>query len=322
MPENRLADKEPLWMLIEKQIEGLSDSDFANGNLLNTAQKISAELDQSGYNVSKSGGNWQQLKNAVKARAAVGKSFLSAYNAALDALTLDDVQNTTLTSLSLMNQLGSEWPGFNVSENRSDVLSLIEAKKLSLQTAKANELGGEQGVRYLIGENLDEAVITEQLKISAGDYKAVKDKVEAELAEIARVKELLSAVSEKTAADQIRHLLSNSVDDALIVEIAGAQQSAISDVKKAMEEELAEQKRLEEEKAAQKAAEAAGPSLDSISNDDMLEYIEGLREILEFSEVEAEIRSMAEQSDIPNCLVDIAVSDPDKLDELEEKAEG
>ena len=37
---------------------------------------------------------------------------------------------------------------------------------------------------------------------------------------------------------------------------------------------------------------------------------------------EKDIRIMCEQSSIPNALVDIAVSDPDKLDELEKAAEG
>jgi hypothetical protein len=54
----------------------------------------------------------------------------------------------------------------------------------------------------------------------------------------------------------------------------------------------------------------------------MLGYIESIREIMEFSDVEKEIRTMCEQSSIPKSLVDIAVSDPDKLDELEKQAEG
>ena len=97
---------------------------------------------------------------------------------------------------------------------------------------------------------------------------------------------------------------------------------AIEAVKKAMEEELAEQKKKEEELAAKKAAEAEGPALENIDSDDMLEYIEGIREILEFSDVEKDIRTMCEQSAIPKALVDIAISDPDKLDELEKKAGG
>ena len=51
-------------------------------------------------------------------------------------------------------------------------------------------------------------------------------------------------------------------------------------------------------------------------------YIEGIREILYFSDQEKDIRIMCEQSKIPKILVDIAVSDPDKLDELEEQAGG
>jgi hypothetical protein len=54
----------------------------------------------------------------------------------------------------------------------------------------------------------------------------------------------------------------------------------------------------------------------------MLEYIESIREIMEFSDQEKEIRVMCEQSSIPKCLVDIAVSEPGRLDELEKGAEG
>jgi hypothetical protein len=62
--------------------------------------------------------------------------------------------------------------------------------------------------------------------------------------------------------------------------------------------------------------------MDDISSEDMLDYIESIREIMEFSDQEKEIRVMCDQSAIPKALVDIAVSDPDKLDELEKKAEG
>ena len=70
------------------------------------------------------------------------------------------------------------------------------------------------------------------------------------------------------------------------------------------------------------AAEAEGPSLEEISPEDMLDHIEALREIMEFSDVEKEIRVMAEQSGVPKALVDIVISDPDRLDELEAEAEG
>ena len=74
--------------------------------------------------------------------------------------------------------------------------------------------------------------------------------------------------------------------------------------------------------AAVKKAAAAGPSLEEMSPQEMLEHIEAIREIMEFSDQEKEIRVMCEQSSIPKCLVDIAVSEPDRLDVLEKEAEG
>ena len=72
----------------------------------------------------------------------------------------------------------------------------------------------------------------------------------------------------------------------------------------------------------EKKEAAAGPSLEQIPPDEMLEHIESIREIMEFSDKEKEIRTMCEQSSIPKCLVDIAVSEPDRLDTLEKEAEG
>jgi hypothetical protein len=158
--------------------------------------------------------------------------------------------------------------------------------------------------------------------VSENQYKEVKAKVDAELAEKKRVEQLLSSVAEAPEKEQIKLLINENVTDELILEIGGFETSAVDSIKKEMEKELAEKKRKEEELAAQKAAEAAGPALDDISPEDMLEYIEGLREILDFADAEKDIRIMAEQSSIPKSLVDIAVSDPDKLDELEKEAEG
>ena len=56
---------------------------------------------------------------------------------------------------------------------------------------------------------------------------------------------------------------------------------------------------------------------------DIVDSREELETIIDASrEEEKEIRVMCEQSAIPKALVDIAVSDPDKLDELEKQAEG
>ena len=322
MPEYRIEGKEPLWVLIEKQIHKFTDKDFSKKNSLESSRKIAEELDKTGYNVSKHGGNWLQLKAAVKARDRVGRPFMQDFNHAVSALGLDDIQDTYATAMKIIGDLGKDWPSFLVSEHRADVDEIVGNRKIELVVARAKELPGEQGIRYLISESFEPKVIMETLGVSEEEYKTLKSKVDAELAEKARVQTLFAAVENASEEDKIKHLLNKNAADELITEIGGIKQSAIDTVKKAMEKELAEKKRKEEELAAQKAAEAAGPSLENIGSDDMLEYIEGIREILEFSDVEKDIRAMCEQSSIPNALVDIAISDPDKLDELEKEAEG
>jgi hypothetical protein len=322
MPGHRAEGKEPLWMLIEKQIQKYTDEDFSEANSLETSRKIAAELDKTGYNVSKHGGNWLQLKAAVKARNRVGRPFMKDFDQAVSALGLDDIKDTYATAIKIIADLGRDWHSFLASKHRADVDEIFGNKKIELMIAKAKELPGEQGIRYLISDSFEPQVIMEALGVSEEEYKSVKSKVDTELAEKARVEELFAAVEDASEEDKIIHLLNKNAADELITEIGGIKQSAIDVVKKSMEEELAEKKRKEEELASQKAAEEAGPALENINSDDMLEYIEGIREILEFSDVEKDIRTMCEQSSIPTALVDIAVSDPDKLDEMEKEAGG
>jgi len=322
MQENRNEGKEPLWMLIEKQIQKYTDEDFTEANSLAISRKIAEELDKTGYNVSKHGGNWMQLTAAVKARNRVGRPFMQDFNQAVSALGLDDIKDTYATAMNIIADLGRDWPSFLASKHRADVDEIVGNKKIELMIARAKELSGEPGIRYLISESFEPQAIMEALGVSEEEYKSVKSKVDAELAEKARVQELFAAVEDASEEDKIKHLLNKNAADELITEIGGIEQSAIDAVKKAMEEELAEKKRKEEELAAKKAAEAAGPALEDIDSDEMLEYIEGIREVQEFSDVEKDIRTMCEQSSIPKALVDIAISDPDKLDELEKKAGG
>ena len=322
MPENRIVGEEPLWMLIEKQIQGYKDKDFSEENSLKTSRKIAEELDKTGYNVSKSGGNFIQLTAAVKARGQVGRPFMQDLNQAVSALGLDDIKETYGTAMKIIGGLGKDWPLFLASEHRADMDDIVGNKKIELMIARAKELSGESGIRYLISGSFEPQVIMEALGVSDEEYKSTKSKVDAELAEKTRVQALFAAMEDASEEDKIKQLLNKNAADELITEIGGIKQSAIDAVKKAMEKELAEKKRKEEELAAKKAAEAAGPALDDIDSDDLLEYIEGIREILEFSDVEKDIRTMCEQSSIPKDLVDIAISDPDKLDDLEKKAGG
>jgi hypothetical protein len=322
MPETRNKGKEPLWLLIEKQIQKYTDEDFTEANSLATSRKIAEELDKTGYNVSKHGGNWLQLKAAVKARNRVGRPFMQDFDQAVSALSLEDIKDTYATAMKIIRELGRDWPSFLASEHRADVDEIVGARKIELTIAKAKELPGEPGIRYLISEAFEPQAIMRALGVSEEEYKSVKSKVDAELKEKARVQELFDALEDASEEDKIRNLLNKNAAEEFIKELGGIEQSAIDAVKKAMEEELAEKKRKEEELAAKKAAEAAGPALEDIGSDDMLKYIEGIREIMEFSDVEKDIRTMCEQSAIPKALVDIAISDPDKLDELEKEAGG
>ncbi|MFC1495078.1 hypothetical protein ACFL6W_07355 [Thermodesulfobacteriota bacterium] len=322
MAENRIDGKEPLWLLIEKEIVKEEEESFAEQSILDTTQKIAEELDASGYNVSKSGGNWLRLKDAVKTRTQADRPFMEDLDKAISVLTLDDLSDTQSVAMKIVAELGKDWSGILTSENIPDFEKMVVDKKTDLVIAKAKELSGEDGIRYLIAESFEAESIVEIMGISEDDFNSVKTKVDAEIAEKKRVQELYEKAPDSADDEKIKYLVDNDASDELIIEIGGFTQSAIDDVKKKMEKELEEKRKKEEELAAKKAAEAAGPSLDQIEPDQMLEYIEGIREILEFSDQEKDIRIMCEQSSIPQALVDIAVNDPDKLDEMEAEAEG
>jgi hypothetical protein len=319
---NAESGNKPLWLSMEGMINDLADQDLAAGSKEDSIQRLASGLDDAGYSVSSHAGHLLELRAAVEERIAAGHSLIQDFDGAMAALTIADVENTKVAAAKLAVEVGAAFPLLKGLERRQDILDRVEQTRLDLHIAKAKALGGEPGVRYLIEVGIDVDVITEALGIAKDEYDAVVAKIAAERAEHERVVGLLEKVADQSDAEKVKHLITNDVAEALIIEIAGVDQSAIDAANKLMEAEIAEKKRLAEEEAARKAAEAAGPSLDSIDDDDMLEYIEGIKEIMEFSDVEAEIRQMCEQSNYPQCLVDIAVSEPDKLDELETKAGG
>jgi hypothetical protein len=314
--------KKPLWLLIEENILGLGSQDLSAANLEASIQRVAGELDNAGYNVSNHGGNLLQLRWAMNDAGKAGKSLMKDINTAIAAFKLEDVADLYAAADKLINDIAKTWPKLKRSERRADVIGMVEQTRLDLLIAKAKDLSGDEGIRYLIGGKVEPDVITGALDITQEKLDEVNAEIEAELAERARVATLLEAVEGKPGEEKVKHLFENDVAEELIIEMAGVDQGAIDGAKKAMEEELAEKKRLEEEAAAAKKAAAEGPSLDDIAPDEMLDHIESIREIMEFSEEEKEIRVMCEQSAIPKALVDIAVSEPDKLDELEKKAEG
>ena len=322
MTTSDVTKKTPLWLLIEENILGLESQDLSGANLEASIQRIAGELDNAGYNVSNHGGNLLQLRWAVNERNKNGKAFLKDFNAAIGALTLEDAADPYAATNKILDDMGKTWPRLRSSKRRPDVIRIVEKTKLDLLIAKAKGLAGDDGIRLLIEEEVAANVITGSLEITAEKLQQVNAQIAAERAERARVAKLLEAAAGKSDEEKVKHLFEKNVSEELIIEMAGVDQGAIDGAKQAMEAELKEKQRLEEEAAAAKKAAAEGPSLDDMSPEEMLDHIEAIREIMEFSDQEKEIRVMCEQSSIPKALVDIAVSEPDKLDELEKKAEG
>ena len=322
MTTSEATAKKPLWLLIEEKILAAGAEDLTGGNLEASIKKIAGELDETGYNVSGYGGNLLKLRWAIDDMARAGKPLLTDVKAAVGALTLEDASDAYAATNKILSDLGDTWPKLKSAECRPDVIQMVEQARLDLLIAKAKEISGDEGIRYLIGEKVADETIVAALELTDEQLAGVHAAIAAEKAERHRVAGLLEKVADKSKEEQVKHLFENNVTEALIMEMAEVDQSVIDAVKKAMEEELAEKQRLAEEEAARKKAEAEGPALEDIPADELIDYIDSVREIMEFSDVEKEIRTMCEQSAIPKALVDIAVSDPDKLDELEKQAEG
>lgn len=322
MTTSETTGKKPLWILMEEKFLELSSQDLSEENLERTIQRIAGELDETGHNVSLHGGNMIQLRQAMGERHKVGRPLMKDLNDAIAALTLEDVADPIAATSNLVRDVGKTWPRLQESERKKDLRRIVEKTKLDLLVAKAKGLPDDEGIRLLIDEEVAPEMITEMLGITGDKLGQVNAEVEKERAEKGRVKTLLDSVEGQSDEEKVKHLLSKNVSEKLIIEMAEVDQGTIDSVKQSIEEALKEKQRLEEEAAAKRKEEAAGPALEEIPPDKMLEYIEAIREILEFSDKEKEIRVMCEQSAIPVSLVDIAVSEPEKLDELEQKAGG
>ncbi len=316
------TEKKPLWVGIEEKLLELNPGELSGQAKEAAIQKIVGELDDEGFNVSQSGGKMMQLRWAMDEMLKVGRPLMKDFNEAIAALSLEDVLNPYSATSDLIANLGKTWEELKKVECRLDIIKIVQETRLDLLVKKAKEMSENESIRYLIGEQLERDVIVDKLGITEEKLAEVEAEIAKELAERERVAGLLEKVDGKSDEEKVKHLITNEVAIELIIEMAQVDQAAIDNAKKAMEEEIKEQQRLAEEAAAKKKAEAAGPSLEDITPDDMIDHIDAIREIMEFSEVEKEIRTMCEQSSIPQCLVDSAVSDPDKLDELAKTAEG
>jgi hypothetical protein len=316
------TEHKPLWLAIEEKLLELNTVSLSGDVKEEAIQKIVRELDDEGFDVSKSGGKMMHLRWAMDDMLEIGRPLMKDFNDAIAVLSLEDVLDAYSATTDFIAKLGETWEEIRKVENRPDIIRIMEDTKLDLIVKKAKEMSENEGIRYLIGEKVTKEDIISKLAITEEKLAEVKAEIAKEKAERARVANLLEKVEGKSDLEKVKHLITNGVAEELIIEMAGVDKGAIENAQKAMEEELKEQQRKAEEEAARKKAEAAGPALEDITPEDMLDHIEAIREIKEFSDVEKEIRTMCEQSAIPQCLVDIAISDPDKLDALEKEAEG
>ncbi len=312
----------PLWLSIETKIAELGSSDFGDNAKETTVHKIADALDSQGYNVSRHAANMLMLRQAVDVRDKVGRPLMNDFSAASEALTLDDVVNPIQATIAFAHRVGADFPAFLDLDRRGDLRTIIDGIRLDLLVAKAKEEAGDLGIRYLIENEVAESTITSRMELDEAKLEAVKEAIAAELAEIKHVESLLKDVEGQDDVARAKHLITKDVAEASILNIADIGQDIIDQANKAMEEEIKEKERLAAEAEAAKKAAAEGPKLDDIPADEMLEHIEAIREIMEFSDDPAEITAMCEQSNLPKALVEIAVTDAAKLDELEAAAEG
>ena len=322
MTTNETTSKQPLWLLIEEKILGLSAGDLDAGKLEQTIAQLANALDDTGHNVSKNGGNLIELRRALAARIKAGNALMEDFNAAISALKLEDVTSASKATAVLTDGLKGTWPVLAEYDNRMDVLKIVKDTRLDLYVTEAKSQGGEAGIRYLIADAVAPEVIIDRLGISEDEFKKVDAAVKAELAEIERVKGLFAEVEGKSIEDKVKRMFKEKVADELMIEIGGLSQAEIDGVKKALEAEAAEKARLAAEAEAKKKAELEGPPLDQIADDQIVEYIDAIRDIMDFSDKPEEIRTMAEQSKIPKAIIDVAVAGADELDKLQAKAEG
>jgi len=316
------TQNQPLWLTVETKIAELASADFEGAAKEATVHKLAERLDDDGYNVSHHAANMMLVRRAVDERARVGRPLMTDYTAATEALTLDDVLNPVQATIALAHRVGADWPDFEDLDRRGDLRRIVNGIRLDLMVAKASEIGGDKGVRYLIGQRVAEPTILERLAIDQAKLDAVKAAIAAEQAEIDRVKGLLKEVVGQDDIARAKHLINKDVADEMILEVAGLAQTVIDEAKQALEQEIKEKARLAAEAEAAKKAAAEGPKLEDIPPEEMLEHIEAIREIMEFSDNPDEIRTMCEQSNLPKALIEIATTDPAKLDELEAAAEG
>ena len=322
MTTNEETVKSPLWWAIEESLLALEGQPVTKENKEKNIQEIAGDLDSKGYGLLTSGGKMLALRWAMDDMMQAGRPMLKDFNLALSSFKLEDLDNPCHASYKLTDDLGETWKKIKESDRRPKLVEIFKNTKLGLLVKKAKEMDDDQGIRLLVEKNVESHLIIDRMGITQEKLDQVNAAIAAEIAMRKKVLTMLEKVQDKSDEEKVKYLFDNEITEELIIEVAGLGRESIDKAKKAMEEELKEKQRLAEEAAAKRKAEAEGPALEDITPEDMADHIYAIREIMEFSDVEKEIRTMCEQSAIPKALVDIAVSEPDKLDELEKQIEG
>ncbi|MCP4372934.1 MAG: hypothetical protein GY797_33235, partial [Deltaproteobacteria bacterium] len=158
--------QKPLWLLIEENFLELDLKDLSGEKREAAIQRIAGNLDNAGYNVSHHGGNLIQLRGAMDDMQKVGRPLMKDLNDAIAVFSLEDLADHYAASSKLINDLAENWPQLKKSERRPDVIQMIEKVKLDLLINKAEGLPDDEGIRLLIGEKVDDEVITNALGIT------------------------------------------------------------------------------------------------------------------------------------------------------------
>ncbi|MCK5349319.1 MAG: hypothetical protein KAJ25_08005, partial [Desulfobacula sp.] len=266
------TEQKPLWLAIEEKLLGLNTIDLSGEAKEEAIQKIIKDLDNEGFNFFKKSGNIMHLRWAMDDMMKVGRPLMKDFNDAIAALSLEDVLDAYSAATDFIDKLGETWEEIRKVENRPDIIRIIEETKLDLLVKKAKEMSENEAIRYLIGKKVSREDIISKLAITEEKLAEVEAEIAKEKAERARVADLLGKVEDKSDLEKIKHLITNEVAEELIIEMAGVDKVAIEKVQKVMEEELKEQQRKAEEEAVNKKAEAAGPALEDITPEDMLDY--------------------------------------------------
>ncbi len=110
MTTSEATEKKPFWLLIEENILALDPQDLSGGNLEASIHRMAGDLDSAGFNVSGHGGNLLQLRWAMDEAVKVGRPFIKDLNAAIEALTLEDVADLYPATNKLIQYIGTTWP--------------------------------------------------------------------------------------------------------------------------------------------------------------------------------------------------------------------